>query len=71
MSVLTGLLAFVLVVAVLASRGRPMAFLGCLFLLGLGCVITLSSLKGFVRSTSRQGLRPRGAPEPSQAGGGD
>ena len=64
MSVLTGLLVFVLVVAVLLSRGRPAAFLGCLCLLSLGCVIMLSSLKGFLRPTSWQGLRPRGAPEP-------
>ncbi|AWN43636.1 hypothetical protein U8607_11135 [Methylobacterium durans] len=49
MSILTGFAAFVLVAAILLSRGRPAAFLGCLCLLGLGCVIALSSLKSFVR----------------------
>jgi hypothetical protein len=52
MSLLTGLVMFVLVLAVLLSKGRPAAFLGCLCLLGLGCVIGLSSLKGFVRPTA-------------------
>ena len=35
MSVLTGLVLLVLVAAVLLSKGRPAAFLGCLCLLGL------------------------------------
>jgi hypothetical protein len=54
MSLLTGLVVFVLILAALVSKGRPAAFLGCLCLLGLGCVIALSSLKGFVRPTLRR-----------------
>ncbi|WP_336489876.1 hypothetical protein [Methylobacterium nigriterrae] len=50
MTVLFGLVVFVLMLAVLASKGRPTAFLGCLCLLGLGCVIALSSFKGIVRA---------------------
>lgn len=48
MSVLTGLVVFVLVVAILLAKGRPTAFLGCLCLLGLGFVIAFSSLKNLV-----------------------
>ncbi len=68
---LIGLLAFVLVVVVLVFRDRSTDFLGYLCLLGLGCVITLSTRKGFVSAPSWQGFRPKGAPEVSQAGGGD
>ncbi|MER2263572.1 hypothetical protein [Methylobacterium oxalidis] len=52
MTVMIGLAAFVLVVAALLSGGRPAAFLGCLCLLGLGCVIAVSSLRGLARSSA-------------------
>ena len=49
MSVSTGLLLGLVVLAALTARGRPASFLGFFCLLGLGCVIATASLLSFVR----------------------
>ena len=40
---------FLLWVAIVLAKGRPGPFLGCLCLIGLGCVVALSSVLGLIR----------------------
>ncbi len=53
MSVLTGLAAFVVVLAALLAQGRPGHFLGFFCLLGLACVVAVSGLIGLLRPSRR------------------